>query len=267
MLWWGAGRDTGNAAPLAPRAGLEVIEVGTLPWGEPVSGGGEKRVAVYTDRPATQRLVSLGVVAALHAGLIVLLLWPSARVQIGLPLVLRAVHIVTPLVPPPPPPNLTPVLMAPDRLLLPAPDIVSVAPKVAAAPRATVQAARPAPAASHFGPATDDAGLGVDVAARGGGGARGRGSLGDFQAAVRRAVLARRVQPRLGWDRRNTCVINYTVTVARDGSLAGLAIDPCAVPEINAAAAAAIRAAAPFPAPPDLGAAHTDVHGSLIFQP
>jgi protein TonB len=62
-------------------------------------------------------------------------------------------------------------------------------------------------------------------------------------------------------------VINYTVTVARDGSLAGLTIDACAVPEINAAAAAAIRAAAPFPAPPDLGAPRTDVHGTLIFQP
>jgi protein TonB len=84
---------------------------------------------------------------------------------------------------------------------------------------------------------------------------------------VRRAVLARKVQPSLAWDRRNTCVINYVVSVGRDGSLAGLRIDACAVPEINAAAEAAIRAAAPFPAPPDLGGAHTDVHGTLIFHP
>jgi protein TonB len=224
-------------------------------------------VAVYTDRPAAQRLVSLGGVAALHVGLIVLLLSSSPGVQVGVPLVLRAVRIVIPPRPPPPPPRLTPVLRMPDLAALPAPDILLVTPKVPAAPPAVVQVARRAPSVSHFGPATDDAGLGVDAAVSGGGGARGRGSLADFQASVRRAVLARRVQPRLAWDRRNTCVINYTVTVARDGSLAGMSIDACAVPEINAAAAAAIRAAAPFAAPPDLGAARTDVHGSLIFRP
>lgn len=224
-------------------------------------------MAVYTDRPTTQRLVSLGVVAALHAVLILLLLSPSAHVEVAVPLVLQAVRIVTPRTPPSKPPQLAPVLKTPDLAMLPAPDILIAVPKVAAAPRAIVQVERPAPAVSHFGPATDDAGLGVEAAVSGGGGARGRGSLGDFQAAVRRAVLARRVQPRLAWDRRNTCVINYTVTVARDGSLAGLSIDPCAVPEINTAAAAAIRAAAPFPPPPDLGATRTDVHGILIFKP
>ncbi len=224
-------------------------------------------MAVYTDRSATQRLVSLGVVAALHAGLIVLLLSRSAQIQVPLPLVLTAVRIVTPRTPPPEPPKLTPNLKMPELTPPPAPEILLVAPKIAGSTRAIVQVERGAPAVSHFGPATDDAGLGVDAAVSGGGGVRGRGSLLDFQAAVRRAVLARRVQPRLAWDRRNTCVINYTVTVARDGSLAGLTIDACAVPEINAAAAAAIRAAAPFPAPPDLGAPRTDVHGTLIFQP
>jgi outer membrane biosynthesis protein TonB len=105
------------------------------------------------------------------------------------------------------------------------------------------------------------------VATTSGGGVRGRGSLGDFEAAVKRAVLRRKVQPALAWDRRNTCVINYTVSVARDGSLAGLSIDACAIPEINEAARNAIREAAPFPPPPDLGAPTYDVHGTLIFHP
>ena len=225
-------------------------------------------MAVYQDPPAAQRVVSLGVVAGLHALVIALLLSQTSTVQLGLPRVLEAIHILAPQRPPPPPPShLAPTLQPPDLAPIPAPDIEIIQPESPHALRAVVPTARPAPTASHFGPATGDAGLGVEAATTVGGGARGRGSLADFQAAVRRAVLARRVQPSLAWDRRNTCVVNYTVSVGRDGSLAGLSIDPCAVPEINAAAEAAIRAAAPFPAPPDLGAARTSVHGTLVFGP
>jgi len=224
-------------------------------------------LAVYQDPPATQRIVSLGVVAGLHGLLIALLLSQTDTVQIGLPRVLQAVRILAPQRPKPPPPSLMPVLKLPDLAPIPAPDILIAQPASHRLLRAVVPMAPPAPAAAHFGPAADDAGLGIEVATTAGGGVRGRGSLADFQAAVRRAVLARRIQPALAWDRRNTCVVNYTVSVGVDGSLAGLSIDPCAVPEINAAAEAAIRAAAPFPAPPDLGAASTAVHGTLVFRP
>jgi protein TonB len=213
------------------------------------------------DRPGVPRAVSLAVVLVLHVLVIALLVSQSATVERVLPLVFVGVPIARPAPPPPQPPVLTPKLAMPDLAPIPAPEIAVVQP---AAPRAV---RRVAPAVSHFGPATNDMGLGVEAATSAGGGARGRGSLGEFQAAVRRAVLARKVQPSLAWDRRNTCVINYVVSVGRDGSLAGLRIDACAVPEINAAAEAAIRAAAPFPAPPDLGGAHTDVHGTLIFHP
>ena len=84
---------------------------------------------------------------------------------------------------------------------------------------------------------------------------------------MKRAILSRKVQPSLAWDRRNTCVINYTARVARDGSLAGFQIDACAIAEINGAAATAIQRAAPFPRPPDLGARIYDVHGTMIFHP
>ena len=80
-------------------------------------------------------------------------------------------------------------------------------------------------------------------------------------------MLAAKRQPSLAWDRRNTCVVAYRVSVTRTGALAGFSIDPCGVPEINAAARATIQGAGPFPPPPDLGAAASEVHGSLIFHP
>jgi protein TonB len=223
---------------------------------------------VDLDRPLLRRALSLCVVAGLHALLIALLLAQSGMVERLVPRVFVSMRILQAARPPQPLPPLTPTLRMPDLPPPPVPDIVSAQSPPPASPRAVTRAAPHPPAISHFGPANDDLGLDVDVAATtGGGGARSRGSLGEFQAAVKRAVLARRVQPTLAWDRRNTCVVNYTVSVARDGSLAGLRIDPCAVPEINAAAEAAIRAAAPFPPPPDLGGARTDVHGTLVFHP
>ncbi len=106
----------------------------------------------------------------------------------------------------------------------------------------------------------------MDVGTTSGGGAGSRGTLAGFEAAVRASVLAGKRQPTLAWNRRNTCVVNYRVTVARGGGLAGYAIDPCAVPEINQAARDAISHAS-LPAPPDLGASSYEVHGSLIFHP
>ncbi len=225
-------------------------------------------MAVYLDRPVGQRLVSCGLVAALHAAVIGILLAQTGTRAVSLPTVLRGIRIVAPRPPPPmPPPLPPPKLLAPALAPLAVPQIEASAPPSQPVPRAVSRMAPTAGPAAHFGPASDDAGLGVQEATISGGGARGRGSLADFQVAVRRAVLARRVQPHLPWDRRDTCVINYTVSVARDGALAALSVDPCGVPEINEAAAAAIRAAAPFPPPPDLGSARTEVHGTLIYRP
>ncbi len=170
---------------------------------------------------------------------------------------------------PPPPPPIMPKLTPPELLPVPVPEIEVAPPPVASsAPRAIQRIApRSAPTASHFGSASGDTGLGVNVATSVTGGSGSRGSLGDFEAAVKRAILARKVQPTLAWDRRNTCVVNYTAHVSRDGSLAGFRIEPCAIPEINEAARTAIMQAAPFPPPPDLGGRTYDVHGTLIFHP
>ena len=210
------------------------------------------------------RALALGLVAALHV--VFLLFLGQGGLKVRLPRFVQPARLILDVHPPPPPPSVpAPRLDAPAQAFLPAPEI-RIADQPPPAPAAITKPSRTAsPPASHFGAATD-AGLGLDVGTSSGGGAGARGSLSGFEAAVRRAVLAGKRQPTLAWDRRDTCVVNYVVRVDRNGGLAGLHIDPCAVPEINQAARAAIQGAA-FPRPPDLGAASYDVHGSLIFRP
>jgi protein TonB len=215
-----------------------------------------------------RRAASLGAVILAHV-LLLALLSSTGTIPPVLPHIMP-IRMIPPVrrPPPPPPPSPEVALAAPPAAFIPLPDIKIAAPPPdqPTAPRAITRAAPNAHPASHFGAATDS-GLGLDVGAATGGGAGTRGTLAGFEAAVRARVLARKHQPVLAWDRRQTCVVNYTVTVTRGGGLAGLSIDPCAIAEINEAARAAIRAAAPFPLPPDLGAATTEVHGSLIFHP
>lgn len=221
-------------------------------------------MSLELQRPAAQRAATLAAVVLLHLAFVALLVTQSGVITYLVPreMLTRVIPSSTPKPPPPPEikPKLPPILMP-----VPIPEVnVPPPPTQTSAPRAFI---RVGPPVAHFGAANDDAGLGLDVATTSSGGARGRGSLGEFEAAVKRAVLQRKHQPSLAWDRRNTCVVNYTVKIARDGSLAGVSIDPCAIPEINDAARNAIREAAPFPAPPDLGAPTYDVHGTLIFHP
>jgi protein TonB len=225
-------------------------------------------VSGYLDRSVAQRAVSLGVVVLVHAALIVLIVTQTGAVNALLPPAEPVKLLARDTPPPPPPPPIKPLLPPPELLPVPIPEI-AVAPPLpsSSAPRAIVRVGPTGPPVSHFGAASGDTGLGVAVATTGAGGARGRGNLGDFEAAVKRAILSRKVQPVLAWDRRNTCVVNYTASIARDGSLAGMQIDPCAIAEINEAARTAIREAAPFPPPPDLGARTYNVHGTLIFHP
>ena len=205
--------------------------------------------------------MAIGAVVLLHV-LVFALLTSTGTVPPLRPAVLPIRAVAQPAPPPPPAPRLQPTLEAPPALALALPEIRLTPPP--AAPRAVTRAAL-APQASHFGAATDN-GLGLDVAIVSGGGAGTRGTLAGFEAAVRARVLAGKRQPSLAWDRRDTCVVNYRVSVARGGGLAGYTIDPCAVPEINQAARDAI-AHASLPAPPDLGASSYEVHGSLIFHP
>ncbi len=217
-----------------------------------------------------QRAVPLGIVVLIHVALLALILTQTGTLGGVLAPAEPVKLLASSTPPPPPPPPIQPKLPPPELLPVPLPEIaVAPPPPSSSAPRAIVRVGPSGPPVSHFGAASGDgdAGLGVVAATSGAGGARGRGNLGDFEAAVKRAILSRKVQPVLAWDRRNTCVVNYTASIAQDGSLAGIQIDPCAIAEINEAARAAIRAAAPFPSPPDLGARTYNVHGTLIFHP
>ena len=219
------------------------------------------------DGSGLRRAVAGGAVFFLHGLLLLVIVLapaPPRPVRQG---VAAQLIVQAPKPPPPPPPLAAPALPPPPPMVVPLPEIrlaaPSVVPPTAATPRVVT---RSAPPAARFGAAADD-GLGLDLATSAGGGAGSRGTLAGFEAAVRRQVLAGKRQPALAWDRRNTCVVDYRVTVSRSGHVAGFAIEPCAIPEINEAARRAIAQSGPFPPPPDLGAATYDVHGTLIFHP
>ncbi len=215
----------------------------------------------------SQRAVALGLVAAFHVLLLVALTSTGAIPPL-LPAITPATLVLAPRKPVPPLARIEPRLAAAPAFTVPMPEITLATPPPVrpAAPRAITPADPAAHPAGHFG-AASDSGLGLDVAAGSSGGAGARGGLAAFEAAVRARVLAAKHQPSLGWDRRNTCVVNYRLSVSRSGALAGFSIDPCGVPEINEAARTALRNAGPFPPPPDLGAASSEVHGTLIFHP
>ena len=222
------------------------------------------------DGSGLRRAAAGGAVVLLHGLLLLVIVLAPAPLRRVLPQVAAMLIVQAPKPPPPPPPPLPSVaLAAPPPMVVPVPEIRLAMPTMPPPPATPLVVRRTAPPpASHFGAATDGGlGLGPDVATSGGGGAGSRGTLASFEAAVRRQVLAGKRQPGLAWDRRNTCVVDYRVTVTRAGGVAGYAIEPCAIPEINAAARTAIAQAGPFPPPPDLGAATYDVHGTLIFHP
>ncbi len=213
-----------------------------------------------------RRGIVIGAVLLLHVGVFGMLAFSGKP-----PRVLPAIRPTTLILPPPRPPSLRPPPLPAPRFAVPPPLAVPVPQiDIAAAPLpqpATPRAiARVAPQAAHFG-ASGDAGLTLGLAASAGGGEASRRSLAAFAAMVRRRIVADKHQPSLAWDRRQSCVVNYRVTITSTGALAGYQIDPCAVPEINQAARAAISEAAPYPPPPDLGATTTEVQGSLIFRP
>ncbi len=215
----------------------------------------------------SQRAVAIGVVAGLHV-LLLAALTSAGVIPKLLPSITPATLILAPPRPTLPVARIQVAVAAAPSFAVPVPEITLAAPSPVQplAPRAITRAAPAARPASHFG-ASADSGLGLDVAAASGGGSGARGTLAGFEDAVRARVLAAKHQPSLAWDRRNTCVVNYRVSVRSSGALAGFSIDPCGVPEINEAARTAIQNAGPFPPPPELGAAASEVHGTLIFHP
>jgi outer membrane biosynthesis protein TonB len=62
------------------------------------------------------------------------------------------------------------------------------------------------------------------------------------------------------------CLINYQITVDRQGNLLSYKIEPCTSPLVNEVAEARIKAAAPYPPPPDTGAATYTIYRSQVFH-
>ena len=200
-----------------------------------------------------------------HLGALNLLLSHQSQFLKPQPRVFTAILLREPARPPPlPEESVVPVLMPPVALPDMMPDIrVAEAPAHVAEQKA---AASSKPSRSSFA-GQASAGLDMDVATSSSGGAGVRAALGDFAAGVKARILARKVQPVLAKELRNTCLINYTVSIDKAGHMLSYTIAPCTVAAINEAARAAVAGAGPFPPPPDLGATHTEVHGSLVFEP
>lgn len=139
-------------------------------------------------------------------------------------------------------------------------------PVTQARPKLRVQQTRPAPPVAHFGTSGAQAGLGLGLASPSGGGGSGHGSIGDFDDAVKQRIQAAKTYPPGIPYMWNECVVEYQVTVDRNGQLVSYKLYGCGNPFLDSAARAAILMAAPFPIPPDFGGSRYIVFGSLVFK-
>lgn len=65
---------------------------------------------------------------------------------------------------------------------------------------------------------------------------------------------------------RQECVVGYALTIDRQGNIVSLKMDPCGNDKYDAAAEAAVRNAAPYPPPPDLGAETYVIERRIVFR-
>ncbi|WP_304638934.1 TonB family protein [Pseudomonas sp.] len=66
-------------------------------------------------------------------------------------------------------------------------------------------------------------------------------------------------------DFKRQCFIPYEITVDASGRMLSFEIDRCGDELLDAAAEQAIRAAGPFPPPPNQGATRYVIYGNAIF--
>jgi protein TonB len=122
---------------------------------------------------------------------------------------------------------------------------------------------QPAPMVNHFAPA-DDNGLNLNLPPPPSG--TGKGSMGDFDDAVKDRIIANKTYPPGMKGMWNECVVSYRVTVDHTGQMLSYKLYGCGNPFLDSAARAAIMLSAPFPVPPDFGGDHYDVFGSLVYR-
>ena len=212
--------------------------------------------------PAPSRGRALG--GAVAVGAHVLLLWLVLTYRENLPprlmAILPASLIKAP--PPPPPPPIKPTLLKPTLPALMMPDIQLAEPKPKTLPKTLVE---PRLAPPRFGPA-DGNSLAITLNTANTGGSASRGELGDYDGDVKRRLARARVVPVLQKEERRSCMIEYTVVIDRAGHRLRYSIEPCTIPEINAAARTTIENVPVFKIPPHFAGDTYTVHGTLNFN-
>ncbi|WP_085316066.1 TonB family protein [Derxia lacustris] len=130
----------------------------------------------------------------------------------------------------------------------PAPPEPAPAPAPVAAPASP---APPAPAAAHPGPPNSPDAIPTDYA-------------NQVFARINRIASGR--YPKAAMLRRQEGRIGYRLTLAPDGTLLGYELDKCGIEALDNAAEDALKAAAPFPKLPDLGAASYRLAGAIVYR-
>ena len=118
----------------------------------------------------------------------------------------------------------------------------------------------------HFGAEGAQAGLGMDLGTPAGGGGNGHDLMGAFDDAVKQRIQEAKTYPPGLPYMWNECVVEYSVTIDRNGQFLDYKLWGCGDPFLDSAARAAILMAAPFPLPPDYGGNQYTVFGSLVFK-
>jgi protein TonB len=116
----------------------------------------------------------------------------------------------------------------------------------------------------HFSAPEQNDGLAVDLEGPESG--PSHAAVTDFADRVRKRIQAAKTYPAALARMHNECVINYRVSVDRQGQLLDYRIEGCGNPFLESAARAAVIKAAPYPLPPEFAGERYDVFGSLIYR-
>jgi protein TonB len=173
--------------------------------------------------------------------------------------------------PPPKPKPPEPKVQPPTPPTPPPP--AAVAPPKPPPPAPVHRAAKPAPAELHAEPgppvhffAPNGSAPPSSLPSGNGAGGFVQHAPSDYADRVNARIVAARTYPAEAKLKHRECVIPYRVTVDRQGNLLSYKIDPCNDPEINAAAEAAIKKAAPYDPPPFAGAEQYVIYHTQIFH-
>ncbi|WP_156924387.1 TonB family protein [Derxia gummosa] len=242
---------------------------------------GAGRVVLPDVPGAPRRKLAIAVSLALHAGAL-LYLWNWSHEPAPPPVPERVIEMV--IAPPEPPKPIEPPKIEPPKPVekvktieppraapprpapvpVPAPSAVPtpapVTPSVAEAPHEPAPApappAPPAPApapqaAARPGPPNSPDAIPTDYA-------------NQVFARINRIASGR--YPKAAMLRRQEGRIGYRLTLAQDGTLLSYELDKCGIDALDAAAEEALKAAAPFPKLPDLGAASYRLAGAIVYR-